>query len=149
MAKIFTRCFMVVIVCLIPLVFTSCPEEDDDDACVQIVQGDYEFSVIETWDCDNIPENEPEVHGLIVSQLDCGISFTGTFRKGLSGIMNGTIVGSAITIDFYDNDVDCTLSIVATVSEDKQHVSGTWSDNCYDTEENCYGESGTFTAFKE
>ncbi|MFC1852940.1 hypothetical protein ACFL27_22300 [candidate division CSSED10-310 bacterium] len=148
MNRYFRVTLVVLCILLLPLLFMSCPSDDDDDDCMN-VEGEWDFSVVELWDCDGSAENEPEEHELIVTQLDCEISFTGTFRKNLSDIITGYINGSVITIEFYDDEAGCTLKINATVNQAGDQMTGTWEDDCYDSADSCYGESGSFTAQKE
>lgn len=137
----------LVLIVLLSFLPFACDDDDDED-CLNI-EGDWDFSVIELWDCDGNPETDAEEHGIMITQIDCDISFTGTFRKGLGGIMTGTISESSIEIDFYDDDEGCTLTIRAAVNDLATEMNGTWEDNCRDEPDYCNGESGTFTAVKE
>lgn len=126
----------------------ACPEDDEDEECVHI-EGVWDFLVIEEYDCDGSVESDPEESGnLHINQVDCGISITGTFRKSLGGgPMTGTIVGSTFSIEYFDDrDDNCTLKINGTVNDEITVITGTWEDDCFDAEDNCYGESGSYTA---
>ncbi|MBN2383952.1 hypothetical protein JXQ70_13835 [bacterium] len=149
MSKYVYRFNILLLTILCALCLVSCPEDDEDEDCVSIVTGDWQFTIIETQDCDGIAETDPENHGLIVTQLECDISFSGTFVNGISGIMTGSIIENAVEIIFFDDDVGCTLTIKGVISEDNRGLNGFWSHDCFDQNDNCYGESGTFTAYKE